>query len=72
MDCPKCVTIKRVDCTQIMTHFEVGSKLSPPNVIILNAGDPLSNDSAVDKCLRMYLTEIDEVLVIVKQIKKQK
>ncbi|UZN99537.1 uncharacterized protein OCT59_000804 [Rhizophagus irregularis] len=41
-----------------MTHFEVGSKLSPPNVIILNAGDPLSNDSAVDKCLRMYLTEI--------------
>ncbi|PKC54180.1 hypothetical protein RhiirA1_403804 [Rhizophagus irregularis] len=44
--------------TQIMTHFEVGSKLPPPNVIILNAGDPLSNDSAVDKCLRMYLTEI--------------
>ncbi|CAB4484803.1 unnamed protein product [Rhizophagus irregularis] len=41
-----------------MTHFEVGSKLPPPNVIILNAGDPLSNDSAVDKCLRMYLTEI--------------
>ncbi|PKY63314.1 hypothetical protein RhiirA4_433098, partial [Rhizophagus irregularis] len=44
--------------TQIMAHFEVGSKLPPPNVIILNAGDPPSNDSAVHECLRMYLTEI--------------
>ncbi|PKY62807.1 hypothetical protein RhiirA4_529111, partial [Rhizophagus irregularis] len=41
-----------------MAHFEVGSKLPPPNVIILNAGDPPSNDSAVHECLRMYLTEI--------------
>jgi hypothetical protein len=73
---------------QIMTHFKVDFKLPPPNVVILNAGDPPSSDSAVHESLKIYVTEIgmenngyinvvakqflEEVLVIVKQIKKQK
>ncbi|PKK58017.1 hypothetical protein RhiirC2_796988 [Rhizophagus irregularis] len=43
---------------QIMTYFKVGCNFSPPNVIILNAGDPPSSDSAVHKCLKMYENEI--------------
>jgi hypothetical protein len=43
---------------QIMTYFEIGFNLPPPNVVILNAGDPPSNDSAVHECLKMYLNEI--------------
>ncbi|GET66811.1 hypothetical protein GLOIN_2v1768552 [Rhizophagus irregularis DAOM 181602=DAOM 197198] len=43
---------------QIMTHFEVSFNLPPPNVIILDAGDPPSSDSAVHKCLEMYKNEI--------------
>ncbi|CAB5380215.1 unnamed protein product [Rhizophagus irregularis] len=38
---------------QIMTYFKVGCNFSPPNVIILNAGDPPSSDSAVHKCLKI-------------------
>ncbi|GBC48131.2 hypothetical protein GLOIN_2v1764231 [Rhizophagus irregularis DAOM 181602=DAOM 197198] len=45
-------------CNQIMTHFEVSFNLPPPNVIILDAGDPPSSDSAVHKCLEMYKNEI--------------
>ncbi|PKB92601.1 hypothetical protein RhiirA5_387670, partial [Rhizophagus irregularis] len=43
---------------QIMTYFKVGCNFSPPNVIILDAGDPPSSDSAVHKCLKMYENEI--------------
>ncbi|GBC44445.1 uncharacterized protein OCT59_014491 [Rhizophagus irregularis] len=43
---------------QIMTHFEVSFNLPPPNVIILDAGDQPSSDSAVHKCLEMYKNEI--------------
>uniref|UniRef100_U9V7M7 Uncharacterized protein n=1 Tax=Rhizophagus irregularis (strain DAOM 181602 / DAOM 197198 / MUCL 43194) TaxID=747089 RepID=U9V7M7_RHIID len=43
---------------QIMTYFKVGFNLPPPNVIILDAGDPPSSDSAVHKCLEMYKNEI--------------
>ena len=43
---------------QIKTFFEIGCNFSPPNVVILNAGDPPSNDSAVHECLKMYLNEI--------------
>ncbi|GBC11427.2 hypothetical protein GLOIN_2v1829825 [Rhizophagus irregularis DAOM 181602=DAOM 197198] len=45
-------------CNQIMTHFEVSFNLPPPNVIILDAGDLPSSDSAVHKCLEMYKNEI--------------
>ncbi|CAB5098634.1 unnamed protein product [Rhizophagus irregularis] len=43
---------------QIMTYFKVGCNFSPPNIIILDAGDPPSSDSAVHKCLKMYENEI--------------
>ncbi|GBC00649.1 hypothetical protein RclHR1_39240001 [Rhizophagus clarus] len=44
---------------QIMLHFEVGCNFPPSNVIILDAGDPPSNDSDVYECLKMYLNEIN-------------
>jgi hypothetical protein len=42
-----------------MLHFEVDCNFPPPNVIIFNAGDPPSTDSAVHECLKMYLDEIN-------------
>ncbi|RIA85976.1 hypothetical protein C1645_829984 [Glomus cerebriforme] len=42
-----------------MKYFKIGFNLPSPNVVILNAGDPPSNDSAVHECLRMCLNEID-------------
>ena len=41
-----------------MTHFKVDFKLPPPNVVILNAEDLPSSDSAIYECLKMYITEI--------------
>jgi hypothetical protein len=41
-----------------MTHFKVSCNFPPPNIIILNAGDPPSNDLAVHECLKMYTNEI--------------
>src|SRR5215213_9110209 len=32
---------------QIITFFKIGCDFPPPNIVILNAGDPPSNDSAV-------------------------
>ncbi|EXX62501.1 uncharacterized protein OCT59_003769 [Rhizophagus irregularis] len=43
---------------QIMTYFKVGCNFSLPNVIILDARDPPSSDSAVHKCLKMYENKI--------------
>ncbi|GET58741.1 hypothetical protein GLOIN_2v1478984 [Rhizophagus irregularis DAOM 181602=DAOM 197198] len=43
---------------QIMTHFEGSFNLPPPNVIILDAENPPSSDSAVHKYLEMYKNEI--------------
>ncbi|GES94350.1 hypothetical protein GLOIN_2v1829825 [Rhizophagus clarus] len=43
---------------EIITYFKVGCNFSPPNIVILNAGDPPSNDSAVHECLKMYANEI--------------
>ncbi|GES95214.1 hypothetical protein GLOIN_2v1768552 [Rhizophagus clarus] len=43
---------------EIMTYFKVGCNFSPPNIVILNAGNPPSNDSTVHECLKMYANEI--------------
>ena len=40
--------------SQIMTYFKVGCNFSPPNIIILNAENPQSNDSAMHECLKIY------------------
>ncbi|PKY14332.1 hypothetical protein RhiirB3_426304, partial [Rhizophagus irregularis] len=44
---------------QIMTYYKIGCDFPPPNIIILDAGDPPSNDLAVHECLKMYQNEID-------------
>ncbi|GES82488.1 hypothetical protein GLOIN_2v1829825 [Rhizophagus clarus] len=43
---------------EIMTYFKVSCNFSPPNIVILNAEDPPSNDSVVHECLKMYANEI--------------
>ncbi|POG72422.1 hypothetical protein GLOIN_2v1829825 [Rhizophagus irregularis DAOM 181602=DAOM 197198] len=44
---------------QIMKYYKIGCDFPTPNIIILDAGDPPSNDLAVHKCLKMYQNEID-------------
>ncbi|PKC14537.1 hypothetical protein RhiirA5_371383 [Rhizophagus irregularis] len=43
---------------QIMTYFTIGCNFELPNIVILDARDPPSSDSAVYKCLKMYENEI--------------
>ncbi|CAB5186851.1 unnamed protein product [Rhizophagus irregularis] len=44
---------------QIMIYYKIGCDFPSPNIIILDAGDPPSNDLAVHECLKMYQNEID-------------
>ncbi|POG71099.1 hypothetical protein GLOIN_2v1794425 [Rhizophagus irregularis DAOM 181602=DAOM 197198] len=43
---------------QIMTYFTIGCNFELPNIVILDARDPSSSNSAVYKCLKMYENEI--------------
>ncbi|RIA79316.1 hypothetical protein C1645_840978 [Glomus cerebriforme] len=45
---------------QTLNNFSlIGCDFPPPNIIILDTGDPPSNDFAIHECLKMYQNEIN-------------